>query len=236
MNICADLHIHTIASTHAFSTINEICAQAALAGMKAVAITDHGPAMDDSPHHWHFYGLNGLPRVINGVFTLRGAEVNVTDEAGTLDVTAPLDFIIVSMHHEAYRPSDRDRHTQAWLAMCDNPLVDCLGHTGQPDFMFDYERVVKRCADTGTMIEINNSSRGIRRGSWPNCYEIAKLCKKHGVTVVVTSDAHTAWKVGDFPNSLELLAEIDFPEELVLNADWERFKAYFKERKKLEIE
>ncbi|NYS35137.1 PHP domain-containing protein, partial [Streptococcus danieliae] len=49
-----DLHAHTIASTHAFSTVNEYFAEAAARGMKLFAITDHGPEMQDAPHEWHF--------------------------------------------------------------------------------------------------------------------------------------------------------------------------------------
>lgn len=229
MIFCADLHTHTIASTHAYSTVGEICAQAAKIELKAVAITDHGPALPDAPHEWHFGNLRCLPRELEGVYLMRGAEANVTDELGSLDVpnAVKLDYVIASMHHEAYKPSTIAKHTEAWLAMCDNPDVDCLGHTGQRDFVFDYEEVVKRCRDTNTLIEINNASEFARKGSWENCAKILELCKKHGTQIVVTSDAHGAWMVGRFEKSIALLDEIGFPEELVVNADWERFKAYF---------
>ncbi|WP_163284891.1 PHP domain-containing protein, partial [Enterobacter hormaechei] len=38
-----DLHAHTIASTHAYSTVNEYFSEAARRGIKLFAITDHGP-------------------------------------------------------------------------------------------------------------------------------------------------------------------------------------------------
>lgn len=40
----ADLHCHTVASTHAYSTVGELAQAAASQGLSAVACTDHGPA------------------------------------------------------------------------------------------------------------------------------------------------------------------------------------------------
>lgn len=42
MKMEADLHIHTTASGHGYSTIKEIVEAAAEKGLKTVAITDHG--------------------------------------------------------------------------------------------------------------------------------------------------------------------------------------------------
>ena len=50
MKIIADTHTHTIASTHAYSTLLENVGYAKKAGLRAIAITDHGPAMPDAPH------------------------------------------------------------------------------------------------------------------------------------------------------------------------------------------
>jgi histidinol phosphatase-like PHP family hydrolase len=42
MDLAADLHVHTVASGHAYSTIAEIADEAARKGLDAIAITDHG--------------------------------------------------------------------------------------------------------------------------------------------------------------------------------------------------
>ena len=54
MHLQGDMHTHTIASTHAYSTITENCEWAAKYGMKGIAMTDHAMNMPDSPHIWHF--------------------------------------------------------------------------------------------------------------------------------------------------------------------------------------
>ena len=41
MHIQADLHCHSIASTHAYSTINELAQSAKEAGIRLFALTDH---------------------------------------------------------------------------------------------------------------------------------------------------------------------------------------------------
>ena len=52
-----DLHMHTVASTHAYSTLHDYIAQAKKCGIKLFAITDHGPDMADAPHYWHFMNM-----------------------------------------------------------------------------------------------------------------------------------------------------------------------------------
>lgn len=44
MHLQGDMHTHTIASTHAYSTITENCQWAAKYGMKGIAMTDHRKA------------------------------------------------------------------------------------------------------------------------------------------------------------------------------------------------
>ncbi len=47
MHLQGDMHTHTIASTHAYSTITENCQWAAKYGMKGIAMTDHAMKMPD---------------------------------------------------------------------------------------------------------------------------------------------------------------------------------------------
>ncbi|EKC47145.1 hydrolase, partial [human gut metagenome] len=72
MQIIADLHTHTLSATHAFNTLDEMAAKAAALGYAALAITDHGPAMPDAPHMWHFANQTALPLVLHGVAMMYG--------------------------------------------------------------------------------------------------------------------------------------------------------------------
>lgn len=87
MHLQGDMHTHTIASTHAYSTITENCQWAEKYGMKGIAMTDHAMKMPDSPHIWHFVNLGILPRKINGITVLGGIEANVVSDDGELDTS-----------------------------------------------------------------------------------------------------------------------------------------------------
>jgi putative hydrolase len=82
MTYLVDTHNHTVASTHAYSTVHDYLPIARARGIKLFALTDHGPDMADAPHYWHFVNMRVLPRVVDGVGILRGIEANIRNEAG----------------------------------------------------------------------------------------------------------------------------------------------------------
>jgi len=165
---------------------------------------------------------------------LKGAEANILDYDGHLDLTNEelneLDWVIASMHNQAINPGSCEEHTRAYMAVAKNPAVDVIGHSGDGRFPYDYEATIKVFKEYGKIVEINNHSFETRDGSKENCTEIARLCKKYRVPVVVSTDAHFCTEIGHFPHCIAMLKEIDFPEELVLNADYDRFLAVVKEK------
>jgi putative hydrolase len=230
MIIQADLHTHTIASTHAYSTISENCAWAEKHCLKAVAMTDHAMKMPDSPHVWHFENLKALPRKISGVTVLRGIEADIIDDCGNLDVDekllSKLEWVVASMHKWTYEPTTAENHTKAYLAICENPYVDVIGHCTTDMFPFDMDRCVKKFKEYGKLVEINESSINNKKGSRRNSYELLKLCKKYEVTVTVDSDCHFCQSIGQIPSASGILEELDFPQKLVINAEWGRVREY----------
>lgn len=227
MKFIADTHCHTVASSHAYNTVDENAAYAAKIGLKALAITDHAPAMSDGAHLWHFHNLHVLPRKIDGVFILRGAEVNILDFDGSVDLDSgtlrSLEWVIASFHRPVCGPATREQHTQAYIKVAQNPGITVIGHCGTAIYDFDHERAVRAFKEYGKIVEINEGSTRVRKDSWTNCVDIARLCKKYEVPVVVNSDAHYKTNIGDFCKSVQMLEELEFPEHLVLNADETRF-------------
>ena len=116
-----------------------------------------------------------------------------------------------------------------------NPYVNTFGHLGNGLFPFDYEKIISQCNQWGKIVEINNHSFVVRQGSLDNCREIALLCKKYRVPVVITTDAHISFDIGVCGNSIALLNEIEFPEELIINIDLNRLRDYFLATKGLDI-
>ena len=228
MKIIADTHTHTVASGHAYSTITENARAARERGLRFLCMTDHAPKLLGAPTEVFFGAMmNILPPEIEGVHILRGVEVNILDREGNLDlkprILAGLEWVIASMHNIVYEPEDVAAHTRAWLAVAENPDVDVMGHMGDGQFAFEHDEVIRACARNGKIVEINNHSFEARRGSAENCRDIARLCMKYGVPVVVSTDAHFTNAVGHFEHSLAMMEEIGFPEEMILNADFGRF-------------
>ena len=234
-NIIGDFHTHTLASQHAYSTVNEMVQASISKGFKALAITDHGPEMSDGCLAHHFKCMPELPDMIGNLRLYKGCEVNIKDFNGRIDlpdnIISRLDWIIASYHVEAIEPGNREENTMGWLGAIENPFVDCLGHTGNQVFDFEHEPVVRKLAEYGKILEINNNSFLIRKGSDENCRDIIRLCMKYDVPVIINSDAHHLWNVGKVDISQKVLREMDFPPEMILNTSFERIDTYIRRRK-----
>lgn len=233
-----DTHCHTVASDHAYSTVLEMASFAHKKGLKAIAITDHGPQMPDGAHEWHFGNLSCLPDYIENVRVLHGAEANILDSEGHLDISEDLlhelDWIIASCHEPVLSPGSIERNTAAYLAVAQNPYVDVIGHSGGDNYKYDYERVIPVFGKYGKLVEINAHSSVARRGA-KNCVEIAKLCMKYGVGVVVNSDAHICFSVGDLEGATKMLASIDFPNDLIINRTLDSLAGYILKKRNRNI-
>lgn len=229
MKIAGDTHTHTVACGHAMGTITENLAWAGRRGLRFMASTEHCEAITGSPPTWFFNNLMRMPREIDGVVLIYGVETNIIDIDGTVDMSQDylqrLDWVVASAHMEQIDREGRtyEDYTNMYCALAENPFVDVIGHSGDPRFAHDCKRAVLAYRDHDKIVEINASSPISRKGSEPICREIALLCKEHGVKVVVSSDAHCPQHVGAVERGLALLEEIDFPEELVVNADYGRF-------------
>lgn len=218
----SDLHIHTLASHHAYSTLLENITYAKKAGLSLIAITDHGYGAPDAGNTWHFGNQVIWPRMMEGVTVLRGAEVNIMDMEGRIDLTLEdlkcLDYAVVSLHPYCIKPAGKDEHMNALNAVMDNPLLHTIGHPADVSFELDFDLLAKLAAKKGKLLEINEHAM-----RYDAVYEknllLLEACKKHQCPVVLSTDAHVCFEVGLFPKTDRLLKEAAFPEELIWNQD-----------------
>ncbi|MBE6738185.1 MAG: phosphatase [Ruminococcaceae bacterium] len=234
MKIVADLHTHTIASVHAYATALEMITEASELGLYGFAITDHGETMHGYPHPYYFMNLHAIPKVMKGVRVLKGIEANIVDRKGRLDaddsILSNLDICVASLHIPTFKDKvNVNTCTESYLALADNPYVNIIAHSGSPYFKYDFDAVIKRFAECGKVIEINNSSIKHKPDFHPNCKEIAKLCMKHGCRVSVDTDAHFITQLGRAEEALKFLEDLNFPEELVINSSVKNFESYLNE-------
>ncbi len=232
MRIAADLHTHTIISGHAYSTVDENIRAAQEMGLDGIALTDHGPNMPTLLPAWYFENMKTLPNTVYGLQVFRGIEANIIDDDGTLDasedMTKNLNFIIASCHTVTIAGDGPEYFTRACINAMHNPRVNVIGHPDDGRMPVLYPELVRAAAETHTLLEVNNHSLSAfkpRPNARQNVIAMLAECRRLGVSVVVSSDAHVCYQVGHFENSLTLLAEVGFPEELVANTSLDKLKA-----------
>ena len=59
----------------------------------------------------------------------------------------------------------------------------------------------------------------LREGAWDNVKVLIKYCKEYGVNIIMGSDAHICYDVGNFEYAEKIIEDNDFPKELVINYD-----------------
>ncbi|MBP7654277.1 phosphatase [Candidatus Dependentiae bacterium] len=237
MKIYADLHTHTIASGHAYATIEEMARCASEKKLNYIGITDHGPSLIAAPNELYFKCALLCPPKIYGVEIIFGCEANIIDYDGSIDLSEDtarrLDILLAGFHnYTPYIPGSEKENTAALLKTVKRyKNIDIIAHPGNPAFKINYEDTIKCLNDYNVLIEINNRSflpdqLSARKGSSSNCREIMRLCEKYNVRVVVSSDAHNQYQVGCFQYALDVLAEEKFPEKLILNSNLEKLSEY----------
>ncbi len=238
-NIRVDLHVHTIASGHAYSTVAEIARAAAEKGLEAVAMADHGPALGGGAHPFHFWNLRVVPRRMEGVVILRSIEANIVDSEGGLDLAdgflERLDVVQAGFHPGCgYDQRSVEANTLAMLGAMRHPLVDIIVHPGNPAFQVDIPVVVEEAARLGKALEINNASYVYTRmGSRENDQLIVEEAKRRGAWIAVGSDAHIAGFAGEFSHAVEILAGVELPLGRVVNRDLDGLREFLKGRGKV---
>ena len=227
MRLLADLHTHTVASGHGYSTVTEVASAAAARGLELVAVTDHGPNVPGGAHLWYFWNMKVIPSVLNGVRILKGCEANPcleTENGIDLpdEMLSMLDFVAVGLHPQCgFDEGDRAKNTEALLRVIENPFVDMITHPGnEAEFPVDIDAAVAAAVRHGVILELNNYSFDPRSGrniSVAREREFAEAARDAGASIAVNSDAHYHLLVGEFSNALAVAEELAFPEDRIVN-------------------
>ncbi len=220
-----DIHTHSIASGHyTTDTVTDLARAASAKGLKILGVSEHGPAIPHSCQVNYFRNLAFAPSVRLGVRILYGAEVNILNQEGKLDlddsIMQRLDYCIAGMHMPCIRPGTVKENTNAYIQAMKNPFVKVLAHPDDTKYPADYRQLVEAAMEYHVFLEINNSSlspNGYRGAAKENDLRILELCREYHYPVLLSSDSHGKEHVGDFTYALALVKEADFPARLILN-------------------
>ena len=201
MKTLLDVHTHTIASGHAFSSLQEMTMAAKEKGLEILGITEHGPHIPGTCDPIYFRNLHCVPRQLYGIKLMLGAELNILNTQGDIDLDEDywriLDIRIAGIHSLCWQGGTKEENTQGVINAMRNPFVQIISHPGD----------------------------GIAA---PNNLELLELAKKYETPVIFGSDAHFSTMIADYSNIMPLVEKAEFPEELILNYQPEKFMAYLK--------
>ena len=217
-----DFHTHTTFS-HGKGSIEDNVKEGIRKGLKAIAITDHGPGhmtygikREDIPKMRE--EINRLAPLYPEIEIYLGVEANIIDKDNNLDIMpeefSMFDFVSAGYHFgikNCYSAANfmfrhgigksprreqflKDRNTKMVIGAIEKNNIKILTHPGDKAPV-DIRAIAKVCAKTGTLMEIN------MRHPHLTADEI-KIAAQEDVKFVISSDAHLSENVGIYEEAI----------------------------------
>ena len=215
-----DLHTHTPYS-HGKGTVEDNAREAFNKGLKCLAISDHGPG-----HLFYGVAREDFVNMRNDIEKMNvkypKMKVYMSVEANTLK-TAPyldirpeefeeFDFVIAGYHfgvwdgnmirnwlwNKGIRIGEKslERSNTEMIVNClRNNDIAILTHPGDKG-PFDLEKIAQVCVETDTLMEINTWHGHLTEE------ELRLVAKNPDVKFIISSDAHTPNRVGDYKDGV----------------------------------
>ena len=146
MKIELDMHTHTIASGHAFSTLQEMAQAGAEKGLKLLGITEHTSGIPGTCNPIYFRNLHVVPRQMYGIELMLGAEINILDSKENIDADEELmrrlDIRIAGIHSLCYTSGTMEENTEGMINVIKNPYIQIISHPGDGTALLDFEPIV----------------------------------------------------------------------------------------------
>ncbi len=222
-----DLHLHTVASGHAQATILEYIEQAKKLHMDVIGISDHGPNNTETlTTDVYFRTLDRIPNVVDGVRVLKGIEANIINENGEIDISDKLierlDYVMAGFHENAgYIDQGKEGNTKALIELIRSGKVDIITHPFHTkSYNVDMEKISEEACKNNVLLEVNLSytkGRKLQPYTIPNLKIIIDVVRKNSKRVILGSDAHNIWELGDDSSLASLKEEIGLTDEMIIN-------------------
>jgi DNA polymerase (family 10) len=197
-----DLHTHTDL-TDGVASLEAMVAAAERRGYEYYAVTDHAPdlimqRMTDEKmlaQRDRVRALDTTMELLHGTELNIGPDGSVDWDAGFLE---GFDICVASVH--SHFEQSRAEMTRRFLAACENPHVNVIGHPTtrrmgkRPPVEVDFGELFRACARTGTALEINASPQRLDLPS-----DHLRAARDAGVKFALDSDAHSVSDLGNMP-------------------------------------
>ena len=216
-----DLHTHTTYS-HGKGSVEDNVREAFNQNMEFVAISDHGPGhLTYGVNRSEFVNLRNDIERMNVKYpkmnVKMSVEANIIKNGNNLDVRPEefeeFDFVIAGYHYGLFGCSCvrnwlwnkgikwgedklREANTQMVIDALRKNDIAILTHPGDKG-PFDIRRIAEVCAETDTLMEISTWHGHLTEE------EIRIAAEVEDVKFIISSDAHSPARVGDFVSGLE---------------------------------
>lgn len=243
MAFWGDYHTHTVYS-HGKGSIEDSVYKAAKAGLKEIAVTDHG-----FNHLTYNLRRCELIRMRESIKKLAekypqvkvylGVEANILSPKGLIDVREEdkpkLDIVVCGYHKMVRTPSltapltyflpnniglsgrkTTVRNTDAYLRALEKNEIDILSHPGNC-CKCDIKEVARACKYFKTYFELNGKRIYLTD-------EELGIAAAEGCEFIANSDAHEPKRIGDFKVAVERIERVGIPYSQIAN--YERFPQF----------
>ncbi len=231
-----DLHVHSLFSACGLHTILELLERGRAVGLKAMAITDHGPGVGEGRLTSVFFERFRSP--FYDIRLYKGLELNVMPERGTVDVVWQfmpfIDILLMGVHPNLQTGQSREFYTDLTLAALENyPFIDIVTHPNDGTYPLDYRLLAQSAKRLGMAIELNNSKVSYRRSTAEEALELIYACKEAGCLMAMNSDTHALLELGGDDTVRPLLEKARFPMERVVNRSVDATSKFIESRREL---
>jgi putative hydrolase len=223
-----DLHLHTVASRHAYNTIYEYVKHAQKLKMKIIGISDHGPDLDCTlTDDVYFRTMYRIPRFIEGIRVLRGAEASIINTKGEIDISdkaiKKLDYIIAGLHlGSSYKDRGRSKNTSTVINAIKSGKVDIISHPDEIDILGDIDKIkiYETACKSNVLLELNLSHIMLSKVNdeiISRYKSIVDIAKKYRCKIIIGSDAHCIWEMADDSNLKKIQKQIGLDDKMIIN-------------------
>jgi putative hydrolase len=241
-SLTADLHTHTVFS-HGTGTIEENVRAARAMGILRIGITDHGPGhVGYGVRRWNFAKMRAEAERLSALYTdmeiQLGIEANIVNASGSLDIRpeefSKFDYVIAGYHYGAIggnplanavstaknlaqnKSGIATKHqirlnTRNVVRALENNDIKILTHPGDKAPV-DLLEIAVVCARTDTLVEINTNHMSLTA-------EDLRTMALAPVRFIISSDAHSPGRVGDFVSAVNLAISAGLDMSRVVNID-----------------
>ena len=232
----ADLHVHSLFSACGLHTLLELLEHGYAIGLKAMAITDHGPGVGEGRLTSVFFERFRSP--FPEIRLYKGLELNVMPERGTVDVVWQfmpfIDILLMGVHPNLPTGQSTGYYTDLTLAALDNyPFIDIVTHPNDGTYPLDYRRLAQSAKRFGMAIELNNSKVLYHRSTAEEAVELIHACKEARCLMAMNSDTHALLELGADDAVRPLLEKAGFPLERLVNRSADAASRFIESRREL---